>query len=104
MKVGILGGGLSGLYAAMLLQDSGVDFEIIEMSSNVGGRLRTKRFSSDPFDYHDLGGMRFPQIDTFWRLFDVIDRINMSTNFSIKFFDYVKDDSTFVFVFLLLLV
>jgi predicted NAD/FAD-binding protein len=37
----IIGGGLSGLCAAVSLQSAGVDFLLLESSDGVGGRLRT---------------------------------------------------------------
>lgn len=56
-KVGIVGAGVAGLYAAMILQDLGVPYEILEAEEeHVGGRLRTHYFSEDrekhPNDYY----------------------------------------------------
>lgn len=42
--MGILGAGVSGLYTAIMLQSLGIEFEIIEASGRVGGRLFTHRF------------------------------------------------------------
>ncbi|KAJ3551652.1 hypothetical protein NM688_g4583 [Phlebia brevispora] len=75
LKVGIVGAGFGGLFAAMLLQHCGVDYEILEASDRVGGRLYTHKFSEDPWDYYDVGAMRFPNtklMDPVLKLFDII--------------------------------
>ncbi len=63
--VGIVGGGFAGLYAGLILQSLGIEFEIFEASERVGGRIHTW-YSSDYSDknsglYGELGGMRLPQ-------------------------------------------
>ena len=52
-KIGIIGAGVGGLYAAMMLQSLGIDFEILEASERVGGRLYTQTygFSQNKYDY-----------------------------------------------------
>ena len=52
-KIGIIGAGISGLYAAMILQDLGVEYEILEAQpSHIGGRLLTHHFGGSPNDYY----------------------------------------------------
>ena len=46
-KVGIIGAGAAGLYAAILLQSLGVDYEILEANTRIGGRIYTHRFDQD---------------------------------------------------------
>lgn len=64
--VGIVGGGFAGLYAGLILQSLGIEFEIFESSDRVGGRIYTW-YSSDYSSgensglYGELGGMRLPQ-------------------------------------------
>lgn len=75
----IIGAGAAGLCAAMMLQDLGIDYEIVEaeadeeLGGHVGGRIYTHRFNgkagidapfNDPkrYDYIDMGAMRFPDI------------------------------------------
>lgn len=47
VKIGILGGGISALYTALIIKylnerkGFNIDFEIIEKSNRVGGRLKT---------------------------------------------------------------
>ncbi|KAG8897661.1 hypothetical protein FRC01_011235 [Tulasnella sp. 417] len=52
-KVVILGAGVGGLYAGMILHSLGIPFEIFEASDRTGGRVFTHRFSKDkPHDYY----------------------------------------------------
>lgn len=57
LKVGIVGGGAAGLYAAMLLDSLNIEYDIYEASDRIGGRIYTYRFSesTDPKDpaYYD---------------------------------------------------
>lgn len=46
-KVGIVGAGAAGLYSGLLLQSLGVDYEILEAGSRIGGRVWTHRFTKD---------------------------------------------------------
>jgi len=53
--VGIVGAGVGGLYAAIMLESLGVPFEIIEGSDRVGGRLFTHKFDhpqAGKYDYY----------------------------------------------------
>lgn len=43
----IIGAGTAGLYAAMILDTLGIDYEILEASKRVGGRLFTYRFDNE---------------------------------------------------------
>ena len=61
LKIGIIGAGAAGLYAALLLDTLGIDYDIFESSGRVGGRIFTYRFNetawanstpSDP-EYYD---------------------------------------------------
>ena len=44
ITVGIIGAGASGLYAAIVLQSLGIDYEILEASDVSGGRIKTHYF------------------------------------------------------------
>ena len=66
--VGIIGGGVAGLYAGLMLQSLDIEFDIFEKTNRVGGRLKT--WYSEDYDENDLdtkglygeiGGMRIPQ-------------------------------------------
>ncbi|KAG8950324.1 hypothetical protein FRC04_007766 [Tulasnella sp. 424] len=50
--VGILGAGVGGLYAAMMLHSLGIPFEILEASNRTGGRVFTFPFSEKKHDYY----------------------------------------------------
>ncbi|KIL51436.1 deoxyribodipyrimidine photolyase [Jeotgalibacillus alimentarius] len=51
MKIGIIGGGMSGLIAARDLQAAGHTVEIIEKSRSVGGRMATRRINDGQADH-----------------------------------------------------
>lgn len=64
--------GPGGLYTALILLDLGVPFKVIEARGCVGGRLYTHTFPNkvgEPFNYFDVGAMRFPEISAMRRLF-----------------------------------
>ncbi|KAL0567494.1 hypothetical protein V5O48_014498 [Marasmius crinis-equi] len=79
--VGIIGAGPAGLYAAMILDDLKIHYEILEGSSRPGGRIRTHYFDPRPqssskepcWNYFDVGAMRFPKIPIMWRVFDLFE-------------------------------
>ncbi|KAJ6784854.1 hypothetical protein PWT90_10295 [Aphanocladium album] len=79
LKVGIIGAGAAGLYAAILLDSLGIDYEILESSERVGGRIFTHRFNQtaweasrpgqpEYYDYYDVGAMRLPGINWMGRV------------------------------------
>ncbi|KAG8716210.1 hypothetical protein FRC09_015972 [Ceratobasidium sp. 395] len=87
-KIGIIGAGVSGLYAAMILDDLEVPYEILEANNRIGGRIYTHRFNGtdgenalvgDParYDYFDVGAMRYPDIPFMRRVFDLFETIEI---------------------------
>jgi len=62
--IGILGGGMSGLMTAYLLDSAGLhDYTILEASSRIGGRVHTTYLNAskpDENQYQEMGPMRFP--------------------------------------------
>ena len=87
----IIGSGIAGLYAALILQSLDIDFEILEAHTSedrIGGRMFTHRFNGqvgrdapvgDParYDYVDMGAMRFPRLGFFQRLFDLFEYVGI---------------------------
>ncbi|KAH7922347.1 amine oxidase [Leucogyrophana mollusca] len=64
--------GAGGLYTALILEDLGIPYHIIEARPVVGGRLMTYKFPDNtgaPYNYFDVGAMRFPKIDAMARVF-----------------------------------
>lgn len=79
MKVVIVGGGIAGIKAALVLQCHGVDYEILEAKDRLGGRLQTVQGLNSKYDmgaswYHETLSNA---------LFDEEDAIGSSD----KFFD-----------------
>ncbi|KAG8950361.1 hypothetical protein FRC04_007803 [Tulasnella sp. 424] len=80
VPVGIIGAGVGGLYAALILQSLGIPCEILEASERVGGRVFTHRFSTQKYDYFDVGAMRFPDEPTMNRLFHLLRCRQLNSN------------------------
>ncbi|RDW69686.1 hypothetical protein BP6252_08706 [Coleophoma cylindrospora] len=62
--IGILGGGMSGLMSAHILDSVGItNWKILEASSRIGGRVHTSYLNSttsSQYQYQEMGPMRFP--------------------------------------------
>jgi hypothetical protein len=58
--VAVIGGGVSGLCAALELQKSGCSVTVFEAGEEVGGRCASFKFVNDANDIAELGSMRFP--------------------------------------------
>ncbi|KAG6371230.1 hypothetical protein JVT61DRAFT_9855 [Boletus reticuloceps] len=60
-NVGILGAGIGGLYAALILDSLDIEYELLEATDHTGGRVSTYKFpGGGKYDYYDMGAMRFP--------------------------------------------
>lgn len=55
ISVGIIGAGAAGLYAAVLLDSLNIDYEILESSERLGGRVFTYRFNQAAWDASEPG-------------------------------------------------
>ncbi|KAL8860794.1 MAG: hypothetical protein Q9178_002824 [Gyalolechia marmorata] len=73
-KICIVGAGISGLYAGLILDHLGVAYDILEASPRPGGRILTHYFSTRKHDYYDIGAMRFPNVPPMERTFDLFKR------------------------------
>ncbi|KAK7445377.1 hypothetical protein VKT23_014794 [Stygiomarasmius scandens] len=76
LSVGIVGGGMAGLYAALLLQKEGHRVHIFEASNRLGGRVYTHHFSTEPNQYFEAGAMRLPESGFQKIVFDLIKYLN----------------------------
>ncbi|KAJ5652688.1 hypothetical protein N7507_010114 [Penicillium longicatenatum] len=64
-SIAIVGGGISGLATALMLDSVGIhNWEIIEASNRVGGRFRTK-YMADTQEWAEMGPMRLPHSVTY---------------------------------------
>ncbi|KAG9124514.1 hypothetical protein FRC07_011336 [Ceratobasidium sp. 392] len=78
MHVAIVGAGVAGLYASMILQSVGIKVDVLEASDRTGGRLYTHKFNDGgEWDYFDVGAMRFPHTDLMQKTFDLFDLLDI---------------------------
>ncbi|KDQ16658.1 hypothetical protein BOTBODRAFT_172778 [Botryobasidium botryosum FD-172 SS1] len=102
LHVGILGAGPAGLYTAMILQDLGISYEILEASTRVGGRVHTHHFenagNNNTWNYFDLGAMRFPEIPLMDRVFDLMRvRLRLGDQNKLVPYEMHNDDEVLLF-------
>lgn len=94
IKVGIIGGGLSGMSAAFELRNLGFDITIFEpITDRVGGRVYTYYFDNDKRLYGELGAMRIPVAhETTWRYINLF-KLNTEpfVQYNPNTFTYVRD-------------
>lgn len=79
MHVGIVGAGISGLYAGLLLRRESHQVTIYERTNRVGGRIFTHHFTSPEASkdaYFESGAMRIPGSRLHSRVFDLIGYLN----------------------------
>ena len=72
-QVIVIGAGLAGLNAALLLEQQGVDVLVLEGSDRIGGRVFTHR---DGADYVDMGGSEL-SVKSYARVLDMIQRLDI---------------------------
>ncbi|PSR84455.1 putative L-amino acid oxidase [Coniella lustricola] len=63
LQVGIVGGGIAGLYAALLLKQQGHEVTVFESNSRLGGRIYTHHFrplGQEESAFFEAGAMRIP--------------------------------------------
>lgn len=103
-KIGIIGAGMAGLYAALILDSLGFsNYEILEANPDrVGGRVFTRYFDGPPgalskWNYIDFGAMRFPCITIMdrvigarqpWSLTNYLNSVIKEDDLKIKLLDY----------------
>ncbi|KAF2196931.1 hypothetical protein GQ43DRAFT_444681 [Delitschia confertaspora ATCC 74209] len=110
-KIGIVGGGMSGLMTSLLLESVGIhDWHITESSQRIGGRIRTKYLAGttpNQYQYQEMGPMRFPvstkYVDTnqtldiqdhkmVFQLGDVLNQMNGNdSELAVKFIPWIQN-------------
>jgi hypothetical protein len=60
--VGIIGAGAAGLYTAMIFEDLGIKYEILEGSDRPGGRLYTHHFKDGKSPWNYYASISFDQL------------------------------------------
>lgn len=79
LKVGVVGGGIAGLYATLLLTREGHHVTIYEADNRIGGRIYTHRFpalSKDEDVYFEAGAMRIPRSSLHYNVYQLIRYLN----------------------------
>ncbi|HHL32293.1 MAG TPA: NAD(P)/FAD-dependent oxidoreductase [Oceanospirillales bacterium] len=77
VHVGIVGGGMAGMYASLMLDKLNIKSTIFEASGErLGGRVYSYYFNDGPHQYAELGAMRFPHSELQSRLFSFWDYLN----------------------------
>ncbi|CAE6459827.1 unnamed protein product [Rhizoctonia solani] len=76
-KVAVVGGGVAGLRAAMML-GSNFNVDLYEAGDECGGRLFTHHFEGGgEWDYFDVGAMRFPKTELMKPVFDLFKELDL---------------------------
>ncbi|MCY7347146.1 MAG: FAD-dependent oxidoreductase, partial [Pyrinomonadaceae bacterium] len=72
-KIGIIGGGISGLVAAFLLKNKGFEVTLFEKSGRVGGNIQTVKINDFLIEYAPNSLLKSP------RLVDLIKLLNLES-------------------------
>ena len=72
-KIGIIGGGISGLAAAFLLKNKGFDVMLFEKSGRVGGNIQTVEIDGFKIEYAPNSLLKSP------RLVDLIKTLDLES-------------------------
>ncbi|KAI9740310.1 MAG: hypothetical protein M1834_004888 [Cirrosporium novae-zelandiae] len=76
-NIGVIGGGMAGLYASLILEYLGLTHEVIEASQRPGGRVWSHHFTKKDGDYYEVGAMLFPHIPIMSRTFRLLELLNI---------------------------
>ncbi|KAH9835191.1 FAD/NAD-binding domain-containing protein [Rhodofomes roseus] len=81
----------------MMLQSLDIDYEVLEASDRVGGRLYTYNFSKKEHDYFDVGAMRFPDTPMMKRTFHLFKKLTEEANLSLIDYIFESPNSTLLY-------
>lgn len=92
LTVGIIGGGVAGLYTALSLHELGHHATVFEANDRLGGRIYTHHFKpvhpgENPF--FEAGAMRIPLSSWHIGVFDLIRYLNTQNNVQVQMIPYV---------------
>lgn len=73
LTFGIIGAGVAGLEAALLLQRNGHHVHIFEAADRIGGRIHTHYFTDEKNQYFEAGAMRIPHSSQHGIVFDLVE-------------------------------
>ncbi|KAI0901554.1 hypothetical protein F4806DRAFT_490031 [Annulohypoxylon nitens] len=95
LNVGIVGGGIAGLYTALLLLREGHYVRIFEGTDRIGGRVYTHYFTTEKDQYYEAGAMRIPYSEFHEIVFQLINYVNsqVSKPEEIELIDYILNDT-----------
>lgn len=79
MEIGIVGGGIAGLYTALLLKQQGHSVTVFEAKSRLGGRIFTHYFKTEDVGhlaFFEAGAMRIPLSPLHACVFEFVRYVN----------------------------
>ncbi|KAF9648711.1 hypothetical protein BDM02DRAFT_3269303, partial [Thelephora ganbajun] len=80
---------MAGLYTPMIFESLGIPYQIVDADTRerVGGRIFTYHFpGGGPYDYFDIGAMRFPRTPFMKRTFDLAEERGLP----VKLIPYIR--------------
>lgn len=94
MHVGVVGGGISGLYSALMLLRQGIPVTVFEANNRLGGRVYTFHFTSSTHSegsYFEAGAMRIPCTSSHRPVFGFINFLNQKVpeEMKLEFIPYI---------------
>ncbi|KZT70525.1 amine oxidase [Daedalea quercina L-15889] len=81
----------------MMLESLDIDYEILEASDRVGGRLYTYKFSEQQHDYFDVGAMRFPDTPMMKRTFHLFSKLQREAGLVQIPYIFKNDNATLLY-------
>ena len=86
--MGIVGAGMVGLYAAYDLRKRGFKVHLYELEDRMGGRVFTRRFTSERHQYYEAGAMRIPDTEAQKDVKSLVGDLNAQHQAGLKIIPY----------------